>query len=129
MVIFSQYPQYSCSTSGSSFNAIYSYFKNKNKMPKDVEWSVIDRWSTNSLLIKTFASNIKEELKHFPENIRNDVLILFSAHSLPLKVTTNISSFLILILEFVLLPSARKFLNRLYHVEIHIHRKLERLFI
>ena len=98
-------------------------------MPKDVEWSVIDRWSTNSLLIKTFASNIEEELKHFPENIRNDVLILFSAHSLPLKVTTNISSFLILILEFVLLPSARKFLNRSYHVEIHIHQKSERLFI
>ncbi|EEB18500.1 gerrochelatase, putative [Pediculus humanus corporis] len=93
VVIFSQYPQYSCSTSGSSFNAIYSYFKKKNKMPKDVEWSVIDRWSTNSLLIKTFASNIKEELKHFPENIRNDVLILFSAHSLPLKVVSRGDSY------------------------------------
>lgn len=29
MVLFSQYPQYSCATSGSSFNAIYSYFQNK----------------------------------------------------------------------------------------------------
>lgn len=28
-VIFSQYPQYSCATSGSSFNAIYTHFKNK----------------------------------------------------------------------------------------------------
>jgi len=29
VVLFSQYPQYSCATSGSSFNAIYSYFQNK----------------------------------------------------------------------------------------------------
>ncbi|RZC41853.1 ferrochelatase, mitochondrial, partial [Asbolus verrucosus] len=28
-VIFSQYPQYSCATSGSSFNAIYQHFKQK----------------------------------------------------------------------------------------------------
>lgn len=28
-VLFSQYPQYSCSTSGSSFNAIYSYYKTR----------------------------------------------------------------------------------------------------
>jgi len=28
-VLFSQYPQYSCSTSGSSFNAIYNYYKTR----------------------------------------------------------------------------------------------------
>lgn len=28
-VIFSQYPQYSCATSGSSFNAIYKYYRNR----------------------------------------------------------------------------------------------------
>lgn len=86
VVLFSQYPQYSCSTTGSSFNAIYSYFNDKNKKPNNIEWSIIDRWSTNPLLVKTFATLIKEELKKFPEEIRNQVLILFSAHSLPLKV-------------------------------------------
>lgn len=29
VVIFSQYPQYSCATSGSSFNAIYQHYHNK----------------------------------------------------------------------------------------------------
>lgn len=29
IVLFSQYPQYSCATSGSSFNVIYSHFQNK----------------------------------------------------------------------------------------------------
>jgi protoporphyrin/coproporphyrin ferrochelatase len=28
IVAFSQYPQYSCTTSGSSMNAIYRYFQN-----------------------------------------------------------------------------------------------------
>lgn len=29
LVIFSQYPQYSCSTSGSSFNSIFTHYKNQ----------------------------------------------------------------------------------------------------
>lgn len=29
VVLFSQYPQYSCATAGSSFNAVYSYYLRK----------------------------------------------------------------------------------------------------
>ncbi|KAK6635607.1 hypothetical protein RUM44_000861 [Polyplax serrata] len=93
VVIFSQYPQYSCSTSGSSFNAIYSYFNSKNKIPNHIKWSIIDRWSTNSLLVATFATMIKNELSQFPEHCRNDVLILFSAHSLPMRVVSRGDSY------------------------------------
>lgn len=57
------------------------------KLPENNKWSIIDRWSTHPLLVKTFAERIKEELSHFPENVRKDVIILFSAHSLPLKVS------------------------------------------
>ena len=35
---------------------------------------------------QAFADNIREELTRFPEEDRDDVVILFSAHSLPLKV-------------------------------------------
>lgn len=86
VVIFSQYPQYSCATSGSSFNAIWSHYSNKKQFPDNIKWSIIDRWSTHPLLAKTFAIKIKEELLHFPEDRRQHVIILFSAHSLPLKV-------------------------------------------
>lgn len=48
--------------------------------------SVIDRWATHPLLIKAIGSRISDELKKFTEIDRNDVVILFSAHSLPLKV-------------------------------------------
>ncbi|KAG8318551.1 hypothetical protein J6590_001666 [Homalodisca vitripennis] len=86
VVVFSQYPQYSCATTGSSLNAIFTYFKNKSR-PKNVKWSVIDRWPVHPLLAKTFADRILTELKQFPAEKQKDVVILFSAHSLPLKVS------------------------------------------
>lgn len=84
VIIFSQYPQYSCATSGSSFNSIYTHYNGK-KPESNIKWSLIDRWPTHSLLIKTFAERIKEKLQEFPEEKRKDVILLFSAHSLPLK--------------------------------------------
>lgn len=51
-----------------------------------MKWSIIDRWATHPLFVKTIAQRIKDELAHFPDDKRKDVMILFSAHSLPLKV-------------------------------------------
>ncbi|XP_017479292.1 PREDICTED: ferrochelatase, mitochondrial [Rhagoletis zephyria] len=88
VVLFSQYPQYSCATSGSSFNSIFAHYQ-QHSLPKNTRFSVIDRWSTHPLLIKTFADRIREELKKFGETKRNDVVILFTAHSLPLKAVNR----------------------------------------
>lgn len=83
-VAFSQYPQYSCSTTGSSMNAIQQFYANRSA-ETNMKWSVIDRWCTNPFLVKCFAKNIKKELDQFPKEKQKDVFILFSAHSLPLK--------------------------------------------
>ncbi|XP_075149127.1 ferrochelatase, mitochondrial [Haematobia irritans] len=88
LVLFSQYPQYSCATSGSSFNSIYQHYKQRSP-PSNIKWSVIDRWGSNPLLIKTFAERIREELDKFCETKRNEVVILFTAHSLPLKAVNR----------------------------------------
>ncbi|XP_023173886.1 ferrochelatase, mitochondrial [Drosophila hydei] len=88
LVLFSQYPQYSCATSGSSFNSIFTHYRN-NALPANIKWSIIDRWGTHPLLIKTFAQRIREELAKFVETKRNDVVILFTAHSLPLKAVNR----------------------------------------
>ncbi|KAE8751700.1 hypothetical protein FOCC_FOCC001548 [Frankliniella occidentalis] len=87
-VVFSQYPQYSCATTGSSFNAIFTHYS-KKPMPAGMSWSIIDRWATNPKLAKVFAERITNELSKFPEDIRKDVIILFSAHSLPLKAVNR----------------------------------------
>jgi ferrochelatase len=42
-VAFTQYPQYSCSTTGSSLNEL---FRRKAEF-EGIEWSVIDRWGTH----------------------------------------------------------------------------------
>uniref|UniRef100_A0AAY5ENS7 Ferrochelatase n=1 Tax=Electrophorus electricus TaxID=8005 RepID=A0AAY5ENS7_ELEEL len=87
-VAFTQYPQYSCSTTGSSLNAIYRYYNSRAVRPK-MRWSVIDRWPTHPLLIECFAQHVLNELERFPPEKRDDVVILFSAHSLPLSVVNR----------------------------------------
>lgn len=44
-VAFTQYPQYSCSTTGSSLNELFR--RGKAGEMGDIEWSVIDRWGTH----------------------------------------------------------------------------------
>ncbi|KAL6952003.1 lyase [Sarracenia purpurea var. burkii] len=88
VVLFSQYPQYSCATTGSSFNAIYTHYL-KQSLPASVKWSLIDRWPTHPFLVKTVSERIVEELNQFPESIRSKVVIVFSAHSLPIKAVNR----------------------------------------
>ncbi|XP_046396707.1 ferrochelatase, mitochondrial [Ischnura elegans] len=88
VIAFSQYPQYSCATTGSSLNAIYDFYS-RRKEPSNMKWNLIERWSTHPLLVKTIAERIKEQLKEFPEDVRGEVMILFSAHSLPLKAVNR----------------------------------------
>lgn len=57
------------------------------KVPSGIKFSMIERWPTHPLLGKVFAERIEEKLKRFDPSIRDEVLILFTAHSLPLKVS------------------------------------------
>ena len=38
---------------------------------------------------KAFAGNIQKELAKFPAEVRDDVVIMFSAHSLPMTVVNR----------------------------------------
>ncbi|XP_056003010.1 ferrochelatase, mitochondrial-like isoform X2 [Ostrea edulis] len=87
-VAFTQYPQYSCSTTGSSINAFYRHYS-KRAQPSNILWSCIDRWPTHPGLVQAFVESIQSELLKFPDEDRDDVVILFSAHSLPLKVVNR----------------------------------------
>lgn len=52
-VAFSQYPQYSSSTTGSSLNELYKQVKQLGWGGNgEVKWSVIDRWPTHPGLIE-----------------------------------------------------------------------------
>ena len=53
-IAFTQYPHYSCSTTGSSLNAIYKHF-NKKGGSSSMKWSVVDRWPIHKGLVKVGA--------------------------------------------------------------------------
>lgn len=91
-VAFTQYPQYSCSTTGSSLNELWKWrIRLEGKEPEGggVRWSVIDRWPVHPGLIEAFAQNIEAQLATYPAEVHKDVVLLFSAHSLPMSVVNR----------------------------------------
>lgn len=99
-VAFTQYPQYSCSTTGSSLNELWKWrqrlespTRNSNLTAAEAEgsikWSVIDRWPTHEGLVEAFAQNIEAALQKYPEELRDSVVLLYSAHSLPMSVVNR----------------------------------------
>lgn len=97
VIAFSQYPQYSCSTTGSSLNelaAVMTDDKSNDELRqalRGVSWSVIDRWSLNTGLIDSFTDMIEREMKErLPKDLNaTQVMLLFSAHSLPMYVVAR----------------------------------------
>ncbi|KAH7035559.1 uncharacterized protein B0I36DRAFT_264722 [Microdochium trichocladiopsis] len=90
-VAFTQYPQYSCSTTGSSLNELWKWRQRMEGKAGSgaIQWSVIDRWPAHPGLVEAFASNIEKTLETYPEERRKDVVLLFSAHSLPMSVVNR----------------------------------------
>ena len=92
-VAFTQYPQYSCSTTGSSLNELWKWrTRLESKAPQQsgtIQWSVIDRWPVHSGLVEAFAQLIEAQLNTYPVERRDQVVLLFSAHSLPMSVVNR----------------------------------------
>jgi protoporphyrin/coproporphyrin ferrochelatase len=84
-VAFTQYQQFSCATTGSSLNELWRAASRTGTV-RDFAWSVIDRWSTHPGFVKVMADKVREGLETFPAAERDNVLLLFSAHSLPLSI-------------------------------------------
>jgi ferrochelatase len=84
-IAFTQYPQWSCSTTGSSLNEFWRAVRKLN-VENDFKWSVIDRWHVHKGFIEAMTQKVREGLAQFEPKDRADVVLLFSAHSLPLNV-------------------------------------------
>jgi ferrochelatase len=84
-VAFTQYQQFSCATTGSSLNELWRAAGSLG-LSREFSWSVIDRWPTHPKFIEAMVKKVREGLEKFPEGERDEVLLLFSAHSLPLSI-------------------------------------------
>ena len=84
IILFSHYPQHSCSTSGSSLCDAYRWLKNHSELKNKI--SVIDRWWDREDYTDLWAKLIEKKFREFTSahSLQDeDVLILYSAHSLP----------------------------------------------
>ena len=81
-VAFTQYPQYSCATTGSSLNELWRASARLG-LERAFDWSVIDRWPTHPTFVEAVAQRVRAGIASFEDP--EDVLVLFSAHSLPIK--------------------------------------------
>ncbi len=96
-VAFTQYPQYSCSTTGSSLNELWKWrhrLEAKTSLEQSepdgaIRWSVIDRWPVHPGLVEAIAGNVEAQLATYPPDRRAGVVLLFSAHSLPMSVVNR----------------------------------------
>jgi len=73
------------STTGASLNELWREV-DRLDLRRAFAWSVIDRWHTHPVFIAAMAAKVREGLALFDAKDRDDVPLLFSAHSLPLNV-------------------------------------------
>ena len=87
-VAFTQYPQFSCATTGSSLNELWRA-ADRLAVRDAFRWSIIDRWPVHDGFIAAMTATVREGLLGFPADDRDKVVLLFSAHSLPLSIVNR----------------------------------------
>ena len=91
-VAFSQYPQYSALTSASSIHELYRQTLAVDP-ERSIQWTMIDRWPKAKCLVEPFAKLIQQKLEEFPTDVRDKVVVMFSAHSLPMQIINRGDSY------------------------------------
>jgi protoheme ferro-lyase len=89
VIAFSQYPQYSCGTTGSSINELFRCREKLERPGSRMKWSIIDRWPAHPKFVEAVARNIEAGLAGYPSGKRIDVTIIFSAHSQPMSAVNQ----------------------------------------
>ncbi|MEH2043622.1 ferrochelatase [Nostoc sp.] len=80
LVILPLYPQFSISTSGSSFRLLDKLWQEDPKL-QPIDYTVIPSWYKQPGYLQAIAQLIAQELEQFPN--ADDVHIFFSAHGVP----------------------------------------------
>jgi len=81
-VVLSMYPHYTGATTGSSLN---DFRRAAQKHYPELSYLVIEQWYDWPGYLDALAARVREGLEQFPEEIRSEVQLLFSAHALPQK--------------------------------------------
>ena len=85
-VAVSMAPQNSKASTGGYTKAVREALE---KTSTTLEVGFVETWHNNPYFLQALARKIEEGLSKFPEEKRKDVHIIFSAHSLPLRLVEN----------------------------------------
>ena len=86
LVILPLYPQFSISTSGSSFRLLEKIWQEDPSLNK-IEYTLIPSWYQQPGYLQAMAQLIAQELEQFPNS--DSVHIFFSAHGVPVSYVTE----------------------------------------
>ena len=88
VIAFTQYPHYSCTTTGASLHDLWKTLE-RPEFSGRFDISVIDRFGSVGSYVAALAATVECGLAGFPEDVRDSVVIVYSAHTLPRKVIEN----------------------------------------
>ena len=83
VILLPLYPQFSKATTTSSFK---EWEKRLKERGMDLDYSLIEHYYDRPAYIDAFVERLKQGLERFPDEIRDCVNILFSAHGTPMKL-------------------------------------------
>jgi ferrochelatase len=66
--------------------SVGAYYKRVDEASAPIEVARIERWHLLPGYLDALAHRVHEGLSHFPEQIRHEVLVVFTAHSLPQRI-------------------------------------------
>jgi protoporphyrin/coproporphyrin ferrochelatase len=104
LILLPLYPQFSVSTTGSSFKDFEALMEKRNGLQR-MRRQRIPQWHTHETYIKALTRQIAEEIEKFPDPNPRRVHLLFSAHSVPQSYIENGDPYLQHIEETVRLVS------------------------
>lgn len=84
IILLPLYPHYSISTTGSSFNEWDRCFS-----PTNEKIFRVKNYQTNKYYISAINERIDQTILKFPEDVRNEVQLVFSAHGTPISMVES----------------------------------------
>ncbi len=87
-LVLTLYPQYSEATTGSSLRDLERAL-DRTGLRGAFDLEIVDRWADNPCYLDVLAAHVEEGLAQWPAERRDQVVVLMSAHSLPMSFVND----------------------------------------
>ncbi len=79
-------PQYSRMSIGAYIKQVEEA---RRELAPDLQVAYVQQWGNHPLFVRAVVEKVQEALARFPEDVRDDVILLFTAHSLPAAIVAQ----------------------------------------